>query len=288
MTSNSLCSICRSARALSLCICLPQLPLLCSACEFKHKASPDFHYLLPVASLDVVTAQNQREWKLWLVRLNDAQQELIRSAEVINRCKEEVISAYENVRRILQDQKENLLRELEARQSAISEAVKAAVRETYENCRDKNYEPTSACAGLIWSRATESDSPPIALLSCQISVSADKVREAVKVAIDFKARELEQLGIQRGYKEDPLGDIWKGEPKSPIPNIKLPSKFTNLKPLSRNIEGLRCVKSLEEGEAVRAKREKEPEADYQWTCSNCQMKHPIGSLKCSNCNRFRG
>jgi len=41
-------------------------------------------------------------------------------------------------------------------------------------------------SALIWSRAIESDSPPIALLSCQISVSADRVREAVKVEIDVK------------------------------------------------------------------------------------------------------
>lgn len=282
---NSLCSMCRSARAISLCVCISPLPLLCQFCEPKHKASPDFHYILPIASSDVVTAQNQRDWKIWLVSLNDAQQELIRSAEMMNKCKEEVITAYEEARRVLDQQKDCMLRALEDRKRAVDAAVRAAFWETSENCKDSNYHPTSECASLIWSRATKADSQPISLLIWHIHVSAERIKEAVTVGIEFKVIELEELKLNQevlevSFQPDSRAVLKINEPKSPLPTAK-PGHFPIPKQFPTNPYPLRETKSVLDNEFARKRRDEELLQTDDWTCTSCHTKYPLSSTKCN-------
>jgi len=213
--------------------------------------------------------------------LNDAQQELIRSSEAISQCKVEIISAVNEAKRALEELKENLMKTLEQRQRAVKEAVEAAVRETYENCTNRNYQPTSDNASIIWSRATRESAAPISLLSYSVSVDTKSIKEAVKVEIDFKPQDLKELSLPQGFKEfsfRPKSDSFtSAEPKSPISSRKL----VYAKPL------LPGSMSLNGGDTGRRRREEE-QADL-WTCTHCHTQNSLGALKCTGkeCNRLR-
>ena len=226
------------------------------------------------------------------MRLNDAQQELIRSAERINKCKEEVITAYEEARRVLDQQKDSVLRALEDRKRAMDTAVRAAFRETSENCKDSNYHPTSECASLIWSRATKADSQPISLLTWKINVHAERIKEAVTVGIDFKALELEELKLDQevlevSFRPDSSVVLKINEPKSPLPMAK-PGQFPIPKQFPTNPNPLRGTQSMFDSEFARKRREEELLQADEWTCTNCHAKYPLSSTKCKKCNQTRG
>lgn len=304
----SLCSACGRDESVSFCVCTAALVHLCASCNEKHTANPGFHYSLPVGRIDMVKGK-QREWKMWLMSLNDSQQELMNSGNQFTRLREDILSAFTYAQRVLEDQRDVLLQSVDDLSAFAREMIGGAVKETTENSTNSDYQPTPGLSELIWKQACGNHFGTISLFTHHVDVSENELLTCIKAGIDFSVKELEECGINQQIKErnrDLSQHCTKSSPPmlgfEKLPGLNISGRAVKAVSLSISpqfprlqiVDSLRSLppgRGRERGDRLSQPAEaaecRNPAKVSIWNCQKCKGVNLPADSRCMHCLAIR-
>jgi len=235
MEGNRLCSQCSTQPANFICIC-GTLPLLCFSCQPHHQTKPGFHFRLPAAALDSISASDLQKVRVKVFSLANSHEKLKDSLRAVNACRVEIESGYTAAIEQMMQEKENLLQQLEGLKSVLNRAVQEAIRETAENVHDCNYRPSSFLAKLTWIHCCSNSSDPLPIFAYHVKATDDIFRTPLVLTYETSVPQLRILNYSGRDIMLEIEDLEKKLRAGQARERKLMEKQAELKDISSRLD----------------------------------------------------
>lgn len=197
MEDNKLCSLCSNESASVFCIC-SDFPFVCSTCQPSHQSRPDFHFFLPQEAHRQISPDRQQQVRATFFSLANSIEQMKKGVKRFDQCREEVERVYRDLHSEIDRAKAETLTKLERLKEAASLAVEKAVSELSENAYRVDYQPKSQLAGMMWAHCKKNSSEPISVLTYQVTMQDERLKDPVEVIFESTIMKLAQLKHESG------------------------------------------------------------------------------------------